>query len=424
MKNARKLVVEALCKVENDSAYSNIVLNDLFSSVSLDSRDKAFASALFYGVLDRKITIDYLINRISKVKVRKMDEITKQAIRIGVFQLAYMDKIPASAAVNESVNIVKYSAEKRNANFVNGILRAFTREIPLLPSGDTVNDISTIYSCPTEIVKELICDYGKDEVIKALDSFLKPADIFIRINSVLTTKEDFCKLAIAQGIAFEYTENEFLLKIIDSTNLFSSDLFKNGFFHVQDISSTNCAESLEAKKGERVLDVCAAPGGKSFTIAEIMQDVGEVVSCDIYEQRVNLISQGAKRLKLKSIKAVCNDATVFNTKFGEFDAVLCDVPCSGWGVMRRKPEIKYKKDNDFSSLQQIQRNILGVSSRYVKENGRLVYSTCTLRKAENEENVKWFLENNPEFKLVNQTTLLPNNGSDGFYHAVMLKNSL
>lgn len=423
MVSARKLAVDALCKVEKDNAYSNIVLNELFSSSDINSRDKAFISALFYGVLDRKITVDYYINRLSKVKVRKMNPITRQAIRIGVYQLIFLDKIPQSAAVNESVNIVKYSPEKRNANFVNGILRAVTRELPKLPECKTAEDISVVYSCPVDIVKELIADYGKTAAIDILDSFLKPADVFVRVNSVITDAQGFYARALEEGIEFEKTDDEFLLKITDSSNLFSSSLYKEGYFHVQDIASTECAKSVNAKVAERILDVCAAPGGKSFTIAEIIGDKGEIVSCDLYEQRTDLISKGAKRLKLSSIKTICNDATVFNDALGEFDAVLCDVPCSGWGVMRRKPEIKYKKDTDFTGLEEIQKNILSVSARYVKKGGRLVYSTCTLRKRENEANVEWFLRNHPEFNLKEQVTRLPIDGTDGFYHAVFLKIS-
>ncbi len=420
MINARKLAASALSKVENDASYSNIVLNELFSQNEISEIDKSFISALFYGVLDRKITIDFYINSVSKVKVRKMDPITKQALRIAVYQIVYMQKVPDSAAVNESVNIVKYSAEKRNSGFVNGVLRSIIRQIPSLPDCSSAHGISVNYSCPIEIVNEFIKDYGKEQTVNILKSFLKPADVFVKVNSSLVSLEEFLKMANEENIAFSNTENKFLLKAEEPTKLFSSKLYVDGLFHIQDIASYECALSVGAKQNDRILDVCAAPGGKSFSVAEIMNNKGEVVACDLHPQRVNLISKGAQRLKLSCIKATVNDATVYNEQFGLFDAVLCDVPCSGWGVMRRKPEIKYKGNCDFSDLESIQKNVLDVSSRYVKAGGRLIYSTCTLRKAENECIVEQFLSKNKDFELIEQIVNFPTS-SDGFFHAVMRK---
>lgn len=420
MINARKLAVMALCKVEEDASYSNIVLNELFSQNALTEKDKSFVSALFYGVLDRKITIDYYINSVSKVKVKKMNPLTKQAIRIGVYQLVYMEKVPDSAAVNESVNIIKHSNEKRNLGFVNGVLRTISRQTPALPEPNSVQNISIVYSCPTEIVNGFINDYGFEQTKSILQAFLNPAEVFVRINSSFVAKSEFLLKAEEENISFSDTDYEFLLKANEPSKLFSSNIYKEGLFHIQDIASFNCSLSLKCVQGERVLDVCAAPGGKSFSIAECMNNIGEVVSCDLHVSRVNLIKKGAERLHLSCINAITNDATVYNEKLGLFDAVLCDVPCSGWGVMRRKPEIKYKGETDFSSLESIQKNILNVSSKYVKNGGRLVYSTCTLRKAENERIVEDFLKDNKEFILLEQVVNFPDI-SDGFFHAVMQK---
>lgn len=420
MINARKLAVTALSKVENNASYSNIVLNELFIQNDLNEMDKAFISALFYGVLDRKITIDYYINKLSKVKVRKMDPITKQALRIGVYQIVYMEKVPDSAAVNESVNIVKFSAEKRNFGFVNGVLRSIIRELPTLPDCSSAEGISINFSCPIEIVKEFIKDYGKEQTINILSAFLESADVFVKINSTVVSRQEFLRLANDEDIGFLDTNYELLLKAEDPARLFSSKLYGEGLFHVQDIASFECALSVAAKQGDRVLDVCAAPGGKSFSIAEMMNNNGEVIACDLYPQRTNLINKGAQRLKLSCIKTVTNDATVYNEKLGTFDAVLCDVPCSGWGVMRRKPEIKYKDSCDFSELENVQKTILEVSSKYVRSGGRLVYSTCTLRKAENERVVEQFLSKNNDFELIEEIVNLPTT-SDGFFHAILQK---
>ncbi len=420
MVNVRKLVVGALCRVEEDNAYSNLVLNEVFSKADLTERDKSFASALFYGVLDRKITIDFYLDNLSKVKVKKMQPITKSALRLGIFQIAYMDKIPTFSAVNESVNIVKKSKESRNFGFVNAVLRAASRSLPELPKDNTEKALSIRYSCEENIVKELIKDYGKDQTTEILKAFLNPAELFIRYNSVKISKDEFENELKEIGAEFSETELNGCYKII-SGDIFASKLYKDGLFFVQDISATNAAEALSAKKGDRVLDVCAAPGGKSFTTALLMQNCGEIISCDLYEQRVSLIQKGAARLSLDCIKAKVNDASVFNSKLGKFDGVICDVPCSGWGIMRRKPEIKYKESKDFKELQDLQQKILSVSSSYVKSGGRMVYSTCTIRKQENEEQVKTFLENNKNFVLEKEKTTLPTGEYDGFYYAVLKK---
>ncbi len=419
MVNVRKLVVDALCRVEEDGAYSNLVSNEAFSKYELTERDKSFATALFYGTLDRKITIDFYINCLSKINVKKMQPITKAALRLGVFQIAFMDKIPVSAAVNESVNIVKKSKENRNFGFVNAVLRSATRSLPNLPVDNTEKSLSIRYSCEESIVKELIKDYG-DKTDEILSSFLNPAQVFIRYNSIKISKTEFEEKLKTSGINFTETELDGCYKIEDG-DLFGLDLFNNGLFFVQDISAANAAEALCAQKGEHVLDVCAAPGGKSFTTALLMQNTGEIVSCDLYEQRVSLIKKGAERLSINCIKPIVNDASVYNKELGEFDAVICDVPCSGWGVMRRKPEIKYKKDNDFSELEELQQKILCTSVKYLKNGARIVYSTCTIRKAENEKQIQKFLENNKGFVLENEKTTLPTGEYDGFYYAVLKK---
>ncbi len=419
MVDVRKLVVNALCRVEEDGAYSNIVLNEAFSKYELNERDKSFASALFYGVLDRKITIDFYINALSKIKVKKMQPITKAALRLGIFQIAFMNKIPVSAAVNESVNIVKKSKENRNFGFVNAVLRSASRSLPNLPEDNTTKSLSVRYSCNESIVKEIIKDYGH-KTDKILSSFLNPPQVFIRYNNIKISKEEFEEKLETNGVKFTKTELGGCYKI-DEGDLFSSQLFKDGLFFVQDISAANAAEALCAKRNERVLDVCAAPGGKSFTTALLMENTGEIVSCDLYEQRVSLIEKGAKRLSINCIKPLVNDASVFNNNLGEFHGVICDVPCSGWGVMRRKPEIKYKSENNFNELEKLQQKILCTSAKYLKSGGRIVYSTCTIRKAENENQIQKFLAQNKDFNLVNEKTILPIEEYDGFYFAVLQK---
>ncbi len=418
MADARKIAVMGLLRVEQDRAYSNILLSNLFDEYNLSKEDKALSSAIFYGVLDRQITLDYYINKYSNIPVKKLDPYTRQVLRSAFYQIYFMDRIPISAAVNEAVKLVKGSEENKNSGFVNAVLRKASKEKPELPSGRDLYSLSVRYSCPQCILTSLVKDYGIDETEKILKSFLIPAKVFLRTNTLKTSSKELINLLKNDGIEAKLI-GENTIELVSGIDFSKNKLFNEGLFHVQDVSSQKCAEALLAKKGERILDVCSAPGGKSFTVSGTMSDSGEIISCDLYENRVSLIKNGAERLGIKSIKAITNDATVYNSRLGEFDAVLCDVPCSGFGVIRRKPEIKYKPINDFNELQDIQLNILKASSNYVKKGGRLLYSTCTLRKAENEDIVKKFLSSNNDFYCEYMHTFIPAVNNDGFFHALL-----
>ncbi len=418
MGDARKIAALGLLRVEKDNAYSNILLSSLFDEFKVSNEDKSLASAIFYGVLDRQITLDYYINKYSKIPAKKLDIYTKQVLRSAFYQIYFLDKIPVSAAVNEAVNLIKNSDESKNAGYVNAVLRNASTKKVELPSGKDLYSLSVRYSCPQWILTNLVNDYGVDEAEQILKTFLSPAKVFLRTNTLKINSQQLLSLLNDNDISAKLL-GENSLELESGLDFSKNKLFMDGFFHVQDISSQKCAEAILAQKGERILDVCSAPGGKSFTIAEIMGDSGEIISCDLYENRVSLINKGAERLGIKSIKAITNDATVYNGKLGGFDAVLCDVPCSGFGVIRRKPEIKYKPITDFVSLQEIQLNILKTSSKYVKSNGRLLYSTCTLRKAENENIVEQFLKDNTDFYCENMHTFIPADNNDGFFHALL-----
>lgn len=421
MANARKTAVDALLRVERDGAYSNLILGQFLSKIEASKEDKALASAIFYGVLDRLITLDYFINKLSKLKVEKLQPLTRQVLRTALYQIYYMDKIPESAAVNEAVKIIKKSGESRNSGYVNAVLRSAVSAPVKLPEGRDLYSLSVRYSCPQWILTDIVKDYGIENAEEILKAYLLPSNVTLRVNTLKTTAELLKNRFAELGIAVNETEEENCLELCSGIDFSGNKLFKEGFFHIQDISSQKCALALKAEKGERILDVCAAPGGKSFTVAQTMNGCGEIVSCDLYENRVSLIKQGAQRLGINCIKAVKNDASAFNPELGEFDAVLCDVPCSGFGVIRRKPEIKYKPSDDFEELSKIQSDILSASSKYVKAGGRLIYSTCTVRKAENELIVKSFLENNSNFNCEYMHTDLPTGKSDGFFHALLVR---
>ena len=417
MANPRKLAVKALLKINTDSAYSNITLNSLFSESDASPMDKALATALVYGVLDRKITIDYVLSKFLKTPLKKVAPFTKEVLRTAVYQIMFMDKIPDSAAVDEAVKLVKASKESRNSGFVNAVLRNILRAETLLPQGDSLEDLSIIYSCPKEIIESFINDYGLDNAKRLLEESLKSADITVRVNTVKTNVEDFEKEI---GIDTLKTDIEGGLILKSGIDVGKNKHYNDGLFYVQDLASQKAVSVLNPTADSRVLDMCAAPGGKSFTMALLMQNKGEIVSCDLYPQRVELIEKSAKRLGLSIIKTKVSDATVYDEGLGEFDYILCDAPCSGLGVIRRKPDIKYKAFEEFDSLCEIQLKILKNAVKYLKKGGKLLYSTCTLRKKENEDIVNAFLSENKNFKCEYSHTFMPHtDGTDGFYCALL-----
>ena len=417
MANGRKLAVKALLKINTDSAYSNITLNSLFAESDASSVDKALATALVYGVLDRKITIDYVLSKFLKTPLKKVAPFTKEVLRTAVYQIMFMDKIPNSAAVDEAVKLVKASKESRNSGFVNAVLRNVLRADTLLPQGDSLEDLSIIYSCPKEIIESFINDYGIDNAKSLLEESLKSADITVRVNTVKTNVEDFEKEI---GVDTEKTDIDGGLILKSGIDVGKNKLYNDGLFYVQDLASQKAVSVLNPTADSSVLDMCAAPGGKSFTMALLMQNKGEIVSCDLYPQRVELIEKSAKRLGLSIIKTKVSDATVYNEDLGEFDYILCDAPCSGLGVIRRKPDIKYKAFDEFDSLCEIQSKILNNAVKYLKKGGKLLYSTCTLRKKENEDIVNAFLNENKDFKCEYSHTFMPHtDGTDGFYCALL-----
>ncbi|MEE0946390.1 MAG: 16S rRNA (cytosine(967)-C(5))-methyltransferase RsmB [Acutalibacteraceae bacterium] len=421
MADLRKIVVEALLRVEQDGSYSNLTLNSLFKKEALTVEDKRFITALFYGVLDRKITLDFYINKLSKIKVKKLDAVTRQALRIGIYQLYFMEKVPDNAAVNESVELVKSSVENKNTSFVNAVLRSAVKREISLPKTKDLYSLSVNYSCPVFILEELIKDYGIEKTEEIIKAYLLSSDVNIRVNTLKTTPEKLSEAFSNLNIKHKASEDKNSFTLVGGIDFNNNLLFKDGMFYVQDTSSVNCALAIGAKENERILDVCAAPGSKSFTMALSMKNKGEIISCDLYDNRVSLIKASAHKLGINCIKTLVNDATVYNEKIGEFDAVLCDVPCSGYGVIRRKPEIKYKNENNFEELQAIQYKILETSSRYLKEKGRLLYSTCTLRKAENEQIIKKFLACHKDFYCDYMHTDFPCDNNDGFFRALLIK---
>ena len=422
MSNARKIALKALLDVRKNNAYSNITLNSVFKDIDITPADKSLATAVFYGVLDRTITLDYVLSNFIKTPLKKVAPITLEVLRSALYQIMFMDKIPHSAAVNEAVRLIKSSKERYNASFTNGVLRNILRSEIKLPDGDDVKSLSIIYSCPEWIINSFISDYGLDVAKQLLSRSLEKPPITLRVN---TTKTDEIVLLDAlqqDGVCVQKGMLENSLVISGGIEVAKNRYYLDGMFHIQDISSQTAIKILAPKKGERILDMCAAPGGKTFTIAEYLENNGEVIACDLYEQRVSLIKKGAVRLGLSVISAKIADATVHNDTFGNFDAVLCDVPCSGLGVIRRKPEIKYKNIDEYENISNIQLKILENAATYLNKDGRILYSTCTVRKSENEQVVRAFLDKYSDYELKYEQTFLPHiDGTDGFYCALLQK---
>ena len=433
IKSARQIAYEILLKIEVSEAYSNLAIDSAVKMYNPDSTDCAFISRLVYGVTERKITLDYAISQYLSKPINKTKPEVLTILRLGAYQILFMDKIPQSAAVNESVKLTKNNKCDFASGLVNAVLRKISQNGLTLKDNITETEkISVTYSMPEDTVKFLIHHYGKDNTEAFLKASLEPKEIFIRVNTVKTTTEELKDILIKENVKVFDTYFDNALKIEIENAVYNLESFKNGLFHVEDISSQICVEALELFPGATAIDVCAAPGGKTFTAAQYMKNKGVLYSCDIYSQRTDLIKEGAERLGLDCVYPFVNDATVFNKELPQMDRVLCDVPCSGLGIIGKKPEIKYKKLDNTKSLLPIQKQILETSSKYVKSGGRLVYSTCSVNPNENRKMCDSFLKENPEFYSVktlprieravdegDYLTLFPHkNNCDGFFVAV------
>ena len=435
-KSARQIAYEILLKIEVDKAFSNLAIDSAVKMYNPDSTDCAFISRLVYGVIERKITLDYVVSRHLSNPAKKMKPEVLTVLRMGTYQILFMDKVHSGAAVNESVKLVKANKCEFAAGLVNAVLRKISQN-DLEADGDLteIQKFSVDYSVPEELVKFMIHHYGKENAESFFKASLQPKEITVRVNTLKTTAEKLKKLLRDERVNVFDTYLPDALRIESDRAVYNLDCFKNGLFHVEDLSSQLCVEALELFDGASAVDVCAAPGGKSFTAAEYMNNNGVLYSCDVYEQRTELIKQGAQRLGIENIVPLVNDATVFNGNLPEADRVLCDVPCSGLGIIGKKPEIKYKRLDDTKSLLPIQMQILKTSSKYVKHGGRLVYSTCSVNPNENRRICDRFLEENPEFGSVkvlpriertvdegDYLTLFPHkNNCDGFFIAAFVR---
>lgn len=425
MKKPRYLAVELLNKTFRNGSYSNIQLSHGLDSSGMVDRDKKLCSAIYYGVIERKITLDYIIGGLSSRPLNKLDDTVLNILRCGIYQLLYMENIPDNAAVNESVALAKQFGKTSASGMVNAVLRNFIRQGKDYHAMSNILHSSSLqYSAPMWLVESLCADYGIELMRNLLSDALDKPPATIRMNPLKCSETQL--LEALGDISVEKAFN--CCYILSGGDPVSTEAFKKGFFHVQDKASQLCCMAVNPSENDRVLDICAAPGGKTFTMAEEMDGKGEIYACDLHEKRVGLIEDGAKRLGLKNIRTMAGDASRFNPELPKFSKILCDVPCSGIGAIRRKPEIKYKAPDDFAALPEIQYKIAENALNYLEIGGEMVYSTCTLRKAENDEVIDRLLENHPELEPVGflkqlgeplgsyKASIFPKHfGSDGFF---------
>lgn len=402
VKSPRFTALELLNKMDKQ-AYSNLILDAALNSSGFSARDKGFVSRLFYGAVERKLTLEYVISLYSSKPLHKLDGVIVNILKIGLYQILYMDAVPDNAAVNESVTLAKQSGKTSASGFVNAVLRNFIRDGKKIKyPTDKIERLSVEYSCGIDLVKQFCSDYSYETAEKILKMSVASHGYYLRVNSVKTNTETVLNELISCGYnAKQCSQIDNCIIVESLSDIENNDLFKKGYFHVQDLSSQLCCKALNPKAGETLIDLCAAPGGKAFTLTEMMNNEGRIYACDLHQKRVNLIKKGAERLGLTSINAVQNDAKLFNSEFPLADKVLCDVPCSGFGVIRSKPEIKYADLAELKKLPEVQYDILCTASRYLKQGGELVYSTCTLSKAENDRVIDRFLEEHSDFEPVN-----------------------
>ena len=422
----RHTAAAALLDVERDGSYSNLVLEPYFQREVLSPRDRAFCAALFYGVLERRITLDWTLGRYCRTPVPRLEPEVRAALRLGAYQLMFSPGTPAAAAVDQSVELVKALGKGRAAGLVNGTLRAMAREgCACPPPKDKLTALSVEYSVPAPLIQRWRKAYGHDAALEILEGTRGPAPAFVRVNTLRTTLPALQERLAEEGVESEAVAGvENALRLAEPGNIAALPAFREGLFHVQDISSQLCVAALDPRPGMEVLDLCAAPGGKSFTAAQRMENKGRLLARDLYPRRLSLVAEGAARLGISVIETAPGDAAAPDPGlWGRFDRVLCDVPCSGFGTLRRKPEIRYKPLDTLDGLPQVQYQILENAARCLGPGGRLVYSTCTLDPRENQEVVERFLAARPDFSAAAppKTYIHGRDGldCDGFFVAVL-----
>ena len=436
---AREAAARALFAIEEDGAWSAPAVQRYAEGLS--RRDAALATVLVGGVLQQKAMCDFYLSQFSKLKLKKIRPRVLTILRLAVYQMVWMERVPDSAAVNESVQLAKRlcHADPRTAGYVNGVLRAISRSRDNLPKPNCATKeefYSLFYSTPRWLTALLIEQYGEKETRLLLEANNQPAPTVLRVNTMRADTDQVVQELTEQGVSVQrHPSIPNCLTVTGTGSLSSLPCFAEGRVTVQDGASQMSVYALDPQPDSLTLDCCAAPGGKSFFAAERMKGTGTVISCDIFAHKLEKIRQGAQRLGWNNIQPCLQDAAQFRAEWdGRADYVLCDVPCSGLGIIRKKPEIRYKNPKELEQLPALQKTILDNCARYVKKGGTLVYSTCTILRRENEEVTAEFLRTHPDFApepfalpvcgtcADGQVTLLPHrHATDGFFVAKFRK---
>ena len=391
--NAREIAYKVLLDIEKNKNYSNMAINKHFKDVKMSNQDRGLATEIIYGVIENKYYIDYMIDKLSKVKTNKMEIYVKTLLRMGIYQIMFLNSISDYAAVNETVNLAK----KKNAKvsgFINGILRK-------VKTKDDVDYLAIKYSYDKWMIKNWMAHFGKEFTEELLESNNERPNIYLRTNTLKITRDELIKKLTEQNIkASKVNVVEEAIKVEHLKDIENNELYKEGLFTVQDVSSMLVGKVMNPKENSLVLDVCSAPGGKTTHMATLMNNTGQVISRDIYDHKLKLIKASAKRLGLTNVDVQEFDGMKLDREsIAKFDYVLADVPCSGLGIIRRKPEIKYKEKEEFRELPPIQKKILENAAKYVKVGGTLIYSTCTIQDNENIDIINEFLQKHKNFEL-------------------------
>jgi len=430
--NLRNITYNIIYDVKHNKKYSNILINEVFARSNLKDEEKNFITYLSYGVLGNIYFLDYFIKKYSDIAFSKISNKAKIILEMSFFELIFMNSSQNYATVNESVALCK-KVDFRAKNFVNAVLRKISSSNPSNLRNYEFDDIkdkserlSVKFSISKYISDRLIENYGFDFAYELMDFMSKTPEIFIRGNLIKTDFNTLKSLLDENKLNYEVIdEKNMIFSLKNLKNIANLNIYKDGLISIQDYSSMLCVIASGVIENQTVLDICAAPGGKSIFMSQLMKNKGSILSMDISQNKLNLLSQQCKRLGIDIITTKVNDATIYNETYKEkFDVVLADVPCSGIGILRRKPEIRYKNADEIQNLPEIQKIILENSSKYVKKTGRLIYSTCTLGKEENQNIIEEFIKNNTEFNITYQKEYYPNvDKTDGFYVCIMDRNN-
>ncbi len=420
--NLRALALDVLLLSEKEGVFAHSLIKDTLDAHSfLEERERSFFKRLTEGTIERRITLDHIIDRVSSVPISKQKSVIRQILRLSVFQLYFMDSVPAGAAINEAVKLTKKRGFKTLAGFVNGVLRAVDRNRVDI---DSIPELYIRYSCPEWIVEKLEKTWGRERTERMLIASNGGRELFLRPNVMRNTPEELfesLKGVIRGSVRLSSDKKAVCVK--DSGAVSDLPGFKEGLFSVQDLSSMQVGFLCGAESGMRVLDLCSAPGGKICHVAELTGDRGELLAFDLTEEKAALIRENTERLGLCAVKTGVRDAGDFEPSFeGGFDIVLADLPCSGLGVFGRKNEIKYRlRPEDIESLVSLQREILKNAVRYVREGGRLIFSVCTVTEEETSAQ-RSFLEEELGQSLITEKMFLPDvqkpEITDGMYIGV------